>query len=210
MDLGLGNLIGLKRHLLAPGMMTQTTFDTVIADLGKAVAAAFEGYCARKFARVVGAQDIFTADRVSYVLTRYPLESISAVDLRDTMAAGWVAQDVNTLITQQDTEAGLVLWDGQAGTRRTLMRITYTGGYWYDTAETENTSQPSGSTLLPADLKGAWFTQCAYQWQVRDKTGKDIVRTGGSATFVSDSLGGLKLVPEVERVLQTYRRFQIT
>jgi hypothetical protein len=95
------------------------------------------------------------------------------------------------------------------------MRITYTGGYWFDDAETEDTAQPAGTTKVPQDLKLAWYLQCGKVWQSIDKLGAKLTQGGASGQpagpgQVTEALAGLAIVPAVTQVLDSYRRFAIT
>ncbi len=204
MDLGLGNLIELKRQLLPVALLGDTDYDARITALGRGVASQFERVCNRKFARLVGAVDIFSADRDHWTLTRYPLETITTVELRSDLAAGWVVQ--TGAIQMQDELAGLISFGQAVGTHRTQYRVTYTGGFWYDTAETEDTAQPAGSTLLPYDLKHAWYLQCQHAWAKMDKQGQSLA---GEPEKWS-ALGDLQIIPDVVNLLNPHRRMMLT
>lgn len=211
MDLGLGNLIELKRRLLAATMLTQTTYDSAITAIGRGVAGAFDKHCNRQFARLAGAVDQFSADRMSYTLARFPLETLTTIEQRDDVAGGWVAQTVNDVVVNRDDAAGLLHFGTTLGSHLSQVRVTYTGGYWYDTAETEDTTQPLGSTKLPYDVKEAWYLQCEAVWAVRDKIGSGLVKTGGGdAALLGLSLPGLDLIPLVKQILAGHTRYQIT
>lgn len=135
MDLGLGNLSELKRHLLNAALRTGTQYDAQLAALGRGVAARFEAYCTRKFARVEGDTHTFGAERASLSLPRYPVEEITAVALRESLAEGWVDQGaVDAVIEQLYENSGVVLLAAPLGSSRGLGRITYTGGFWWATS----------------------------------------------------------------------------
>lgn len=206
MDLGLGNLIELKRRLLAATMLTQTTYDSAITAIGRGVAGAFDKHCNRQFARLAGAVDQFSADRVSYTLSRYPLETLTTVEQRDDLNAGWVAQTVNDLVINRDDAAGLLQFGTTLGSHLSQVRITYTGGYWYDTAETEDTAQPVNSTKLPFDVKEAWFLQCQEIWDKRDKLGLSLV----AAPDVQSKVAAIEFAPIVQKMLAGHVRYQLT
>lgn len=135
MNLGLGHLTELKAHLLNEALRSETTFDTSIAALGKGVAARFDAHCNRKFARVAGATAEFGADRDHLPLPRFPIESISKVELRETLTTGWADQGtVNDLVAQILADAGVVILHAPLGGWADRLRLTYTGGFWYPTA----------------------------------------------------------------------------
>jgi hypothetical protein len=208
MDLGLGNLIELKRQLLAPALQGQTAYDLLIQAIGGGVAKRFEKQANRKFARVVNEVCSFPADRDHFYLPRYPLESVSLIERRDTIQSGWVTLDSSTII--QTNDAGLIAFGGTLGVWWSTLRVTYTGGYWYDTSEAENGSLPGGATKLPDDLKLAWYLQCRAVWQSLDKLGTQIAQTGAGPGTVTNTLAGLELIPEVAGVLKSYFRYQMT
>src|SRR6185503_741 len=98
MNLGLGNLDELKRHLLSESMRAQTDYDAKITAIGRGVAGQFDKYCNRSFERAVDAKAEFNSDRDHYYLPRYPIESITSVEQRTTLAEGWVTLPPNGLI----------------------------------------------------------------------------------------------------------------
>lgn len=207
MDLGLGNLVELKRHLLAAGLVTGTTYDTVVTAIGKGVAMSFDCYCNRKFARLVGDVEIFSADRTHYFLRRAPVESVSAVALQDDTVSGWQAQTVNDVIINREDASGQIIFGTVLGVEMTKVKVTYTGGFWYDTTEDATGVQPSGSTLLPQDVKLAWLLQCQQIWNSRDKLGSSIA---ASPTDGQVDMGGLELIPQARMILDRYKRYQMT
>ena len=209
MNLGLGNRAELKGQLLAPSLVAETDLNAVIDGVGLGVAALMESFCGRRFERTVGAQDIFTADRKTWVLVRYPLESVSAVAQRDDLTAGWVAMVVNDVICNQLEAGGLLFFSGMLGTEYSQVRVTYTGGYWFDTTEDATGVMPSGAAALPADLKMAWYLQCRECWNKIDRLGTGIV-SGENATFVSQMLMNLDWVPAVRTILGRYMRYQMS
>jgi hypothetical protein len=205
MDLALGNLIELKRRILPATMLTQTTYDAAITAIGRGVAGLFDKHCNRKLGRLSGAQDQFSADRLSYTLERYPVESITTIEQRDTLDGGWETLAADTIINQ-DLTAGLLHFGTSLGSYLSQVRITYVGGYWYDTAETEDTTLPTGATRVPYDVKEAWFLQCQEVWDKRDKLGVSLV----SAPDAQSKLSALELIPQVKQLLQGHIRFQMT
>lgn len=209
MNLGLGNLLELKEQLLAVGLVASSEFDTRIAAIGKGVAGQFERYCNRRFERVAGAVDEFSADRRVWVVNRYPIETVTSIAQKDDEATGFVAMD-DDLILIRDDKAGLVKFGGMLGSHLSQVRITYTGGYWFDTTEDGTGVMPAGATALPDDLKLAWYLQCQEVWMKGDRLGQNI--SGDKTnTFVSQLLMALDWVPAVKQMLNAgYVRNQIT
>lgn len=203
MDLGLGNLIELKRQLLPSTILNQTTFDTQVEAIGKGVAAAMQRYCNRKFGRAEGDLAYFSADRDHYFLPRYPVEAITKVELSYEPGT-WEEQ--TDAIANQELQSGWISFGGVLGDALTVVRVTYTGGYWYDTAETEDSVQPTGSVAVPDDLKLCWYMQSREVWNKADKLGTGIAQKPDQVTRLAE----LKWAPFVLVTLDQYRRFQIT
>jgi hypothetical protein len=204
MDLGLGNLAELKARLL-PSSYTQTAFDAVIAQIGRGVASMFDGYCNRSFGRVAGDKDYFTGDRFTWIVNRFPLETVTLLEVRDSLDSGWVTQS-GLIINQQDV-AGLIQFGAALGNHFSQVRLTYTGGYWYDITEDNTGVMPGTATLLPYDVKECWFLQCAHTWDKRDVLG---VKLAGTDPSSKSKLQELDLVPAVKQTLDGYVRFQVT
>jgi hypothetical protein len=210
MNLGLGNLDELKRHLLSESFVSRTDFDAAITIVGRGIAGQFDKYCNRNFERVADAKVEFTADRNHYYLPRYPLEVISSVEQRTSLAEGWVALPTNGIIQNLDETIGLIQFDGQLGHWSVRLRITYTGGNWFETlepdAEDYPTDQPEGSTALPPDVKLAWLLQAGHVWATMDKLGTSIAQDDKAAS----TLSALDLIPEVKQALDSHKRYMIT
>lgn len=209
MDLGLGNLIELKRQLLAPALQAQTAYDLLIQAIGTGVAKRFDKLANRRFARVVNDVCSFTADCDHFYLPRYPLEAVSLIERRDSIQTGWVTLDASTIMQMRES-SGMIAFGGTLSSYFSTLRVTYTGGYWYDTIEDGSGSLPNGATKLPDDLKLAWYLQCRAVWQSIDKLGAQLAQAGSGPGAVTNALGELGLVPEVKSVLSSYFRFQMT
>lgn len=205
MNCGLGNLDSLKKHLLAGTMSTNTDFDGIIADLGRGVAASFEKYCNRKFFRQANDQYVVSADRDHAYVPRYPMEQFTSIELKADITVGWELQ--TGLVLNVNNESGLVYWGAGISFQWAQMRITYTGGFWWETLEPDDDAYPSqmpaGATPLPDDLRLAWLLQCRHVWSKLDKTGTDLLKTGDDKAVLSDT----KFFPGVESTLQQYRRY---
>lgn len=205
MNLGLGTLTDLKRHLLAPALVAQGTYDPPIIAIGQGVAAQFDKFCNRKFARMANDTVVFPADRKHYYLPRYPVESIATIEQKDSQTEGFIALAADT-IENRDDAAGLIYFGAALGDWWSLIRVTYTGGYWFDDDDGDPETQPAGSTALPADLKLAWLQQCAQVWSHRDKLGLNISRPPSGDTLIAAA----PLTDEVKEILRGYVRYQLT
>jgi hypothetical protein len=207
MNAGLGSLAMLKAQLLADALRAGTRYDAQLLTIGRGVAAAMEGFCDRKLARVEDDTFVCTADRIQVYLERYPIESIASVHLKTDTVSGWVAQ--TSLVMNTNDDSGLVYWGSAIAPDYCQLKFTYTGGFWFDETEEGTDIMPAGATALPDDLQLAWVLQCRATWAAIDKLGKDIVNTGSSATKTVDPLVSIELLPQVVDILNGYCRYQI-
>lgn len=202
---GVSTLVKLKARLLAPGLRGGTDFDSVVTILGDGVADSFDGYCNRKLRRASGAIDEFSADRESWVLLRYPVETITTVQTRSDTGS-WTTQ--TSLVQQQALESGVMQFTGQVGPETTRIRVTYTGGYWVN----DDGTQPSGSTEMPDDIVEAWMEQCKNVWDKVDPLGKSLTGQSGGrgGQFLHNTIGALDLATHVKKMLMSHKRYCLT
>lgn len=205
MDLGLGNLDTLKRALLPDAQREETQFDALLAQVGSGVAAAFEKLCNRQWARVTGATFECDACRLFAVLPRAPLEALTALEQRDTLAEGWYALTLNDVVMNLYAGAGMVDFGAPLGDRSSRLRITYTGGYWYSALEPGEDgapeTMPDGATALPADLRHAWLLQCQH---VAEQCDVLSARLAGAKKLEPSTI---ELLPTVREILRGYIRY---
>jgi len=210
MDIGLGNLTELKGQLLAASLRSDTNYDTVITGIGLGVARQFDQFCNRGFERVVGQQDIFSADRRHWYLHRFPVETISECAKKDSEADSWVEYtlppDPSSLIQQTQLDQGYVMFIALQGYYWSRLRLTYTGGFWFDTTEDGSGVMPTTATALPSDVKLAWYLQCQHVWKRWEKLGAGITER----PELSGALAQLELAPAARELLRPFRRMQIT
>jgi hypothetical protein len=215
MNAGFSNLDTLKHQLLGGQLKSETQFDVLLKGIGLGMARMIESACNRRFQRTVGQVDILRADQVHFLLSRYPVESVASIDTKVTEADGWTAQTVNEFVQTIDLAAGIIyLPEGaDVGLYHGQVRITYTGGYWWQTLEPkeagyvqdEATGAPAGAALIPDDLRAAWLLQCQEVWNKRDKLGLGIADKPDEQGKLSE----LRLVPLVKEMLKEYIRFQM-
>lgn len=201
----LSNLITLKTHVLPAEEVGGADFDSALQILGSGIARQLEQYCHRRFERATGLQAEIQADRSFVALPVYPIETVTAAELRATRDDSWA--DISGRITHLNEEAGLVYFDSIVGPYMSRIRITWDGGYWFDSTEDESGTQPGGSTLLPDDLKLAWLQQCAFAWQQTEKLG--IPLEGMPPADKQKGASGLEqiaLLPAVKETLKNYQR----
>ena len=205
MSAGFDSLTDLKAYLLPSTLRGRDDWDTEIAILGKGVAAAFDRYCNRLFARRTGATMIVPADRWHVVVERYPIEQVTQVELKRDEETGWQAQEGAVEFVREDN--GVVDFGSIMGRPNELLRLTYDGGYWWDESEDNSGSLPSGATALPEDLHLAWLQQVKDLWIRRDKLGQSFHREDQAPA--AELLKG-ELLPMVKHTLSAYRRYMLT
>jgi hypothetical protein len=212
MNCGLGNLTSLKNHLLAKSMAAETRFDEVIADIGRGNTALMERFTGRKFARAVNTTEIFPADRCTFLVARFPIESVSQSEYKQTETDGWVVQATD-FIEMIDHAPGIIATSHNAdvGLPHEQVRFTFTGGYHIEFLEPSEgtTDLPANATALPDDLRLAWLIQSRLTWTAIDKLGAGVVKEGPSGQFVTGGLSDLKLSPKVEQILAPYKRYAL-
>jgi hypothetical protein len=207
-DCGLGTLGELKRFLISPADVAETTYEEAIAAIGRGVAGLFDQYCNRTLKRGASITEDFRAGTDLILLGRYPIESVASVSLKSTGESTFTTQ--TDIIDTVGLNSGILQLVSELGTHRDQIRVTYTGGYWYDTTDDGTGTQPTGAALLPYDLKLAWLTQCQHVWTSRDIKG--VVHTNAAVPgFQSTNtrLSLLDLVPAVKGTLDLYRRLTI-
>jgi hypothetical protein len=208
---GFSNLDTLRKHLLAGSLGAETKFDTVLKAIGLGVAGMFDKLCNRKLAYAEDAEVIFSGDRDHFVLPHYPVLSINSIESRYNDADAW--EDSESALVNSDSASGLVRFYGPLGDHQLRVRVVYTGGYWFKTAEPDDEAFPGelpvGATALPEDIAAAWLLQCEQIWQTKDRLGTGLVG-GDGGQFLNTRLSTLELLPIVKQMLQGHIRYQLT
>ena len=210
MNAGLSNLDSLKKRLLASSTQGDTGFDLAIQGIGLGMAGRVETFLNRKLARVVGWQEILPADRINFLLSRFPVETMTTIELKPTEADGWILQDA-TFYQSLDLQSGMVICpeDIDPGEYYSQVRFTYTGGFWWEPAEPGDavypTAQPAGSNLLPDDIRTAWLMMCQQVWDSTDVLGLGLVSEPGKETDLQE----IKMSALVREMLRPYVRNQM-
>lgn len=204
MNAGLSNLETLKKHLLADTMAGTKQFDAVILAIGLGAAGMLEQYCQRKFALMQRAES-FGADRVQFILSHTPLLTVDKTEFKQDETTGFVTQAASYIRTIDFDNGVIFLPEGSdAGDYWSLVRFTYTGGYFWEMLEPDNEVYPSqitaGATALPEDLRLAWFLQCESLWSKRDKLGVGITDKPDEQAKLDE----IKLLPLVKQLLANY------
>jgi hypothetical protein len=228
MNAGLSNLDTLKKHLLSPNQKGDTTFDPMILAIGLGMAGLIDTFCNRVMAYWENERITFSGDRPHYYLTRFPIVSISAVEMR------YFISDDRSNITGEplawNQETGLLHFGYTLGRNPLQVRVTWIGGFWYQTLEPDDANYlvcdsptdpgfpaalPAAiqaldpvdqkKSLLPASIKSAWLLQCQQVWSMRDKLGLSMIDKPGEQANLSD----LALIPLAKMMLQPYIRYQL-
>lgn len=210
MNAGFSNLTSLKAQLLAQSLRTRTDWDTQIRALGVGVAAAIGAYCNRDFLREEDGFFTTSGGRQSLILPRYPVEEISAIETRDSAADDWV--DELDSLDYSEGLSGLVKFETALGEGGQI-RVTYTGGYFWETKEPTDvgypTATPAGAATIPDNVVTAWHLQCEALWRAKDKLGTKIKdepdSQGGTA-----ALTNIELLPMVKAMLAPFIRYALT
>lgn len=213
MNAGLCNLATLRRHLLGASLGDDRTHDEVLLAIGLGVAAMFEQRTGRRFGYVEEDTIEVTGDRSHFILPRYPIVEVTEVAFRASDAETYAVQTGQPW--RSHNAAGIIHFGGELGSFDSYLRITWTGGFFWETLEPDEEGYPSAApdpapVALPADLLAAFLIHCRTVWQTLDKTGMDILKTGSSSQFVTGSLGMLDFAPQVTQTLTDYRRYQLS
>lgn len=203
-DVGLGTLGELKRYLLNAGIAAETTYDEALLALGRGVAGQIDRYCNRTFKRGASITEDFRGGTDLILLGRYPVESVASIGLKSTGESVFTTQ--TDIIDTVGLDSGILALVSELGTHRDQIRVTYTGGYWYDPTDDGTGTQPTDAALLPYDLKLAWLNQCLHVWSKRQNLGLDhaITDPQQKTTFTN-----LDLFPAVKTTLDQFRRLAL-
>lgn len=200
MNAGFSNLSYLKDRLLLASDAAGSDYDDAVLALGLAVAGFFESECDRTFARAVNDVYEAPADRSYVIVPRYPLESVTTAQVRDNLTDGWTAADLLNILPL----SGMVYFNGDMGVYGSTARVTYTGGYWWDTTEDNTGVQPAGSTIVPQGLVLLWAQFCKYLW---DRSSIENSAKAGFTSELEKFITKESDLPEfVKRGLAPYRR----
>jgi hypothetical protein len=224
MNAGFSNLTSLKAQLLNPQQLAKTDWDAKILGIGLGVAASFDGFCNREFCYGEGVKEVFSGDRPFWYARRAPVSVFTKVELRFFRADEWT--DISGQPLATDEEKGLIHFGYTLGKQPMQVRLTYTGGYFWEQLEPTDDGYPTAipdaitnnaagldpsKFTLPADFLFCWQMQCRKVWEAIDKIGDKILTVGSNARNPSEVMAGLDFIPEVQATLkQRYVRYQLT
>src|SRR3954469_23828808 len=175
-----------------------TAEDALLNRFLRHASARFELECNRKFDRLENATDQFPADTSDLSVTRYPVESVSAFDVKTSERTGWErVADVDYLLKP----GGVISLTGTLGANSQLLRVTYIGGYVLP-----GNTPAAGQLALPDDLEQACVEQVAFWYQRREQLGiVNFSGEGGTIKLPSNP----DLLPQVVAVLKPYTRLSL-
>jgi len=171
--------------------------DSLLTGLIKHASGRFAKECNRIFDRGIDFTFEFRADEMNISPDRYPIETVSAFDLKSTEAEGWIAQSsVEYLLSPQKCMIELA---GPLGTSRQKGRVTFTGGY-----VRPGGTLGAGQTALPDEIEQACIDQIVYWYENRHRLG--LLSTSGEGGSIQQ-MKTLDLLPHVEAILRKYERW---
>ena len=204
MNAGLSSLAKLKQAILPDSMRQSAMWDDTLVALGLGVADAIEAHLDRKLARVVGDTAECDAQRIFVSVPRYPVTAWTEVEMQSEPNGTW--EDISGQVTRYMSHAGMVLFRTTPGDESATIRVTYTGGFWWDTDEEGAGEMPEGALPLPPALFTAWSMQVQAQCNALDlfgaQSGKDVLGSASNLLTNADAF-----IPAVVTMLKPYRRF---
>lgn len=177
-----------------------TADNTLLTNAIKAVGARFNQQCNRIFERAAGAVYEFQADKIAIWPALYPIESISAWELKSNETDGFETLDTPDYILRKAGNIKcLVYLAAPLGSENQVARITYTGGY-----VAPGTTPGSGQTALPDDIEQAAIEQVAYWYQNKARLGITAISGDGGSI---QQFAQLDLLPSVKATLKAHERW---
>ena len=201
MNAGLASLAALKAAVLPESLRSRTAFNETLVLIGLGVAQMIEGYLARTLAWSEAAQEECGAQVQTVALTRYPLASVTSIELQGAGSATW--DDITGDLYRLDKKAGLLHFSTTPGAVHDTLRATFAGGYWWDDTEDASGELPENATLIPAALKLAWIAQTQAVVEAMKLTNAQ------AATAKDKEQAALlqaELLPAVKTMLAPFRR----
>jgi len=180
-----------------------TTYDAILTNAIKGVSVRFDKETNRTLARAAAITEEFSADETEILLSRYPIEAVTKLELKSNETEGWVEQTgIDYLIRRACVISLSQPLNYQLSTINSpLARVTFTGGYVLP-----GDTVGAGQTALPDDLEQAAVEQVAAWFQTRDVLGL-IRNRPWQGTY--QQYAQLDLLPNVKVVLTRYERWAI-
>jgi hypothetical protein len=140
------------------------------------------------------------------LVDRFPIESVSGFEVKNSESEGWVAVTDDVLYLLSPTKT-IIEMRSPLATSRQLARVTFTGGYVLPADQAANGYVPAGQTALPDEVEQAVVEQIAHLYQNRSRLGVNSLSGDG---------GGLSLdktawvcLPAVAAVVENFKRYRM-
>lgn len=204
MNAGFSSLTKLKKAILPAPLRTRVDWDDALVDLGKGVVEMIEGHCNRRFAWVV--EDTYTTDanRIVVSVPVYPVSVWDAVEMQSDPTSAF--SDISGSVTRYESRSGILYFRSAPGDELGSIKVTLTGGYWWDTNEDASGEIPAGATSLPFALFTAWTMQVQAIAQAQDLFGAASGKPQSKANE-NTLLPQAELLQAVQSMITPYRRF---
>lgn len=203
MNAGFSSLTRLKQAIMPSSLWASVQYDDAVTDIGLGVAEMLADYCGRQFAYQVGDTFIQDAARLVMAVPRYPVNEWAAVAIQGSPTDAW--EDISGSVTRYEGSSGVLYFRHAPGTEAGSLRVTYTGGYWWDSTEDRSGTIPAGAVPLPMALFNAWTLQVQAITQSRDLFG--LVAAQAAAVEKTARPSEAHLLPAVVSLINPYRRF---
>lgn len=204
MNVGFSSLTKAKALLLPAATRTNPMWDDQIITLGLTVAELIEGHCARKLAWVEGDTFETEANRIVISVPRYPVIEWTALEMQTEPGATW--EDVSDSILRYEAASGLLHFRTPPGDVSQTLRVTFMGGFYWDTTEDATGTAPEGAPALPNVFLSAWTLQMQAIAQAMDLFGAAAGKPQSKGNE-NTRLPLAELLPIVQTMINPYRRF---
>lgn len=201
MNAGFSSLTELKTAIVAAALRPRTDFDAALTALGLGAASLIEAFLNRTLAYEAGATCEGSARVLVMSLPRYPLASVASVQLKGVEDEAF--ETLSGIIHRIDSKAGLLHFTGAPGAEHSTLKVTYTGGYWWDITEDSSGTLPVGAVLLPGAIRSAWLLQVQAMAEACNLFG---AQSSSKKDKAGAALGDLDLLPLAAYMLRHFRR----
>ena len=185
--------------------LTDNRDDGLLTQWMEGLQTRFESRCRRGLQWVENTEEIHDGGESTIYLKRYPVSDLVSVHV-----SGEQVWDTATLTDEAayraNMERGLVQFRWGCWPQDwNNVRVVYSGGYvpvW--------TNAAGDQSPMPEDIRRGFVMQLGFEWRNRTNLGKGQVSAGGNTVNFGPTtplnMKGMTLLPEVENILQPYRR----
>lgn len=181
--------------------LTDTTDDAALTLWMAALDGRFDSFLNRTLARSAAAEEIFDGGGKMLLLARFPVESVASINVDG--AALWAADTLLDADAYRLNKTRGRIYYGTSGdiawpAGRQNIRVIYAGGY-----VGAGELPAAGQTAMPEAIRRAYLMQCGFEWRNRSHLGQASVSAQGAGI----NLAPAKLLPEVETILEEFKRY---